>query len=307
MISINQLYQAVEASKTRSINKAAENLYMCQPNLSNSLNNLEEELGVKLFNRSNRGITKTKKGELFVEQASLIISQYERLHEICQPNIENHTSLNVANGRMRYVTYAMTELYKKHKNQKIEFVIKEGDRKVIEKLVANGDCEIGIIQILDCYKKEVTNQLKLNDISFYQLATDDPKVVVGKGNPLFDCDASMKISGDMLSTYPEIRYVGSDYAHFADKSRRAGIVNTAGTIITDDRATIYELLDKTDGFFVASANDKAYSKFNFYQNAKAFDFKTPSYSYATGWIKRTHHDLSEISIEFIDLLTEILN
>ena len=85
MISINQLYQAVEASKTRSINKAAENLYMCQPNLSSSLNNLEEELGVKLFNRSNRGISKTKIGEAFIDPT---VSEDEIIDALNNINLE---------------------------------------------------------------------------------------------------------------------------------------------------------------------------------------------------------------------------
>ena len=62
-MNLLHLKYVVEISKTGSISKAAENLYMGQPNLSRAVRELEEEVGITIFNRTARGITVTAEGE----------------------------------------------------------------------------------------------------------------------------------------------------------------------------------------------------------------------------------------------------
>ena len=56
-MNILHLKYAVEVAKTRSISKAAENLYMGQPNLSRAIKELEESLGITIFRRTTKGIS----------------------------------------------------------------------------------------------------------------------------------------------------------------------------------------------------------------------------------------------------------
>jgi len=74
-MNLMQLKYAVEVAQTHSISKAAENLYMNQPNLSRAIKELEESLGVVLFNRSPKGITLTREGEEFLVYAQRILIQ----------------------------------------------------------------------------------------------------------------------------------------------------------------------------------------------------------------------------------------
>ena len=62
-MNILHLKYAVEVAKTKSISKAAENLYMGQPNLSRAIKELEESLGIIIFERNTKGITVTPDGE----------------------------------------------------------------------------------------------------------------------------------------------------------------------------------------------------------------------------------------------------
>ena len=60
-MNIAHLKYAVEVEKTASITKAAENLFMGQPNLSRGIKELEETLGVKIFKRTaGRGVSRLR-------------------------------------------------------------------------------------------------------------------------------------------------------------------------------------------------------------------------------------------------------
>ena len=62
-MNVMHLRYAVEISKTKSINKAAENLFMSQPNLSRAIKELESSIGIDIFKRTSKGMTVTPKGE----------------------------------------------------------------------------------------------------------------------------------------------------------------------------------------------------------------------------------------------------
>ena len=65
-MNIQHLKYALEVEKTASISKAAENLYMNQPHLSKAIRELEESIGISVFNRTSKGVFPTKKGAEFL-------------------------------------------------------------------------------------------------------------------------------------------------------------------------------------------------------------------------------------------------
>ena len=81
-MNLLHLKYAVEVEKTGSINKAAENLYMNQPNLSRAIKELENSIGITIFERSARGMSITAEGEEFLRYAKKIISQVDEIEAI---------------------------------------------------------------------------------------------------------------------------------------------------------------------------------------------------------------------------------
>ena len=74
-MKIEHLKYLTVLEQTNSMNKAAEKLYISQPNLSNAINNLEGELGYKILNRSNRGIEFTPTGKKLLVYTHNILSE----------------------------------------------------------------------------------------------------------------------------------------------------------------------------------------------------------------------------------------
>ena len=81
-MNLQHIRYALEVSRTGSITQAAENLYMNQPNLSKAIREFEEELGYKIFNRTTKGMTTTKKGEIFLLRGKKILSDIKDLEDL---------------------------------------------------------------------------------------------------------------------------------------------------------------------------------------------------------------------------------
>nr|MBQ4457900.1 LysR family transcriptional regulator [Clostridia bacterium] len=80
-MTLQQIHYTLVVSESRSMNKAAEKLYISQPTLTSAIHSLEDELGIKLFNRTNQGVILTNEGKDFLLQARQIYQQYELLKD----------------------------------------------------------------------------------------------------------------------------------------------------------------------------------------------------------------------------------
>ena len=87
-MDIKYFEYVIEIVECGSINKAAQNLQMLQPNLSVCIKNLEQELGFPIFRRQHSGIRLTNEGELFLKSARKIATELETIHNI--PSMFSH-------------------------------------------------------------------------------------------------------------------------------------------------------------------------------------------------------------------------
>ena len=105
-MNLLHLKYAVEVAKTSSITKAAENLYMGQPNLSRAIKELEEDLGIRIFQRSSRGIVPTEQGEAFLGYARTILQQVDAIEKMYREERQHMSRLSVSAPRAAYVACA---------------------------------------------------------------------------------------------------------------------------------------------------------------------------------------------------------
>ena len=84
MIQFQQIIYFLKIAELRSINKAAAKLYVSQPSLSQSIKNLEDELNIRLFRRSNKGVVLTEDGKRFLQYAERIADQMELIEGLAR-------------------------------------------------------------------------------------------------------------------------------------------------------------------------------------------------------------------------------
>jgi DNA-binding transcriptional LysR family regulator len=80
-MTLQQLKYVVAIADSRSINKAASELSIRQPSISSAVKELEEELGIRIFARSSKGITVTEEGSEFLEYAKAMMNGYHKIEE----------------------------------------------------------------------------------------------------------------------------------------------------------------------------------------------------------------------------------
>ena len=122
-MQLQQLYYFKETAERGSINKAAEALLMTQPNLSRSLQKLEEELGLKLFSRDNKGIQLTEEGQQLYQHTCGVLERLEIIKRMSREEIPR--MLSVSAFPTLTSTRMLQELYKWYREKSIQFTFRE--------------------------------------------------------------------------------------------------------------------------------------------------------------------------------------
>ena len=105
---MNLLYlkYAATVADCGSISKAAERLYIDQPNLSRSIKDLETSMGVKLFERSARGMKLTPDGEEFLKYARVILSEVDAMENMFRSGDARKQRFSLSVPRASYISEA---------------------------------------------------------------------------------------------------------------------------------------------------------------------------------------------------------
>jgi DNA-binding transcriptional LysR family regulator len=146
-MNILHLKYAVEVEKTGSITKAADNLFMSQPNLSKAVRELEETLGITIFKRTSKGMIPTQRGVEFLNYANNILSQIDEIENLYSKDREEKLTFNISIPRASYITHAFTRLVSSLDLKKeIEFNYKETNSVRAISNIMQSNYNMGIIR-----------------------------------------------------------------------------------------------------------------------------------------------------------------
>lgn len=184
-MEIKQLEYFVAAVDYKSLNRAAEQLYTTQPNVSRVIHSLEKELKTPLFIRSNKGIRMTEQGELLYGHAVSILKHSNIIRSMtAQQGVHK---FSVSGYQSSLLTKLLVENYKNSsKSQEIRYEYREGTVEEITDNVANHTSEIGIVYLAEaqmhCFKHIIGHK----KLEFFPLDNRGICVYVGKNHPLYE-------------------------------------------------------------------------------------------------------------------------
>lgn len=202
IMNFTQLKYALEIEKTRSITKAAQNLFMSQPNLSKAVKELETEIGTKIFLRSAKGVEITRDGIEFLAYARAIVSQMEELEEIYKPHAGKVLRLNFCMPRATYISIAFTDfLNRLDPETHLSINLRERNSQDTINFVADGEADIGVIRTQELYDSYFLYLLKEKGLEYRTLLEYHPRILVSKDSPLANYSS---IHNSMLEEYIEI-------------------------------------------------------------------------------------------------------
>ncbi len=203
-MNILHLKYAVEVAKTQSISKAAENLYMGQPNLSRAIKELEESLGITIFKRTSKGITTTPDGDEFLRRARRIVSQVDEVEEIYRNGKTRKQAFSICVPRASYFSVAMAE-FSKHisLDEPAEIFYKETNSMRTITNVTRGDFNLGIVRYQAAFEKYFVEMFGEKKLEYDTVAEFTYKMAVKKDSPLAKKE---NISMEDLREYIEITH-----------------------------------------------------------------------------------------------------
>ena len=111
-MTLAQLRYAITVAKAGSMNEAARSLFISQPSLSSAIKELEEETGIELFRRSNRGISVTPEGEEFLGYARQVVEQYELMESKYISKEQSRKKFSVSTQHYTFAVNAFVGLVK---------------------------------------------------------------------------------------------------------------------------------------------------------------------------------------------------
>lgn len=292
-----QLSYFIEIVEKGSMNKAAGSLFITQSSLSKSMNQLEKELDVELFKRSNKGIQLTSAGRKLYEYARTVTAQVHLIR-----NLKNDQSTQPSLRVSAYPAPSNARLlaaYARGLETSQDLSLREKRVSRILEDVKSLEAEIGLIQYTEVQEKELRHLLKYNHLSSQEYFQDTWQVVVGPDHPLYQADAVhmrdalrypiVRIHDDYFSN---LNYFLTIDGHRLDQFRRTVFIDSVGGILNYVMAS--------DGIHLACASEGDLMRsWGFHSLPIINNDRTVRYC----WIKRDQEILSESAQRFIQLLT----
>ena len=246
-MTITQLRYAITVAKSNSMNEAARALFISQPSLSNAMKELEEETGIIIFRRNNRGIVLTPEGKEFIGYARQVVEQYELMEN---KYVSKKTSKKKFSVSMQHYTFAVSafvELVKRYGMDEYEFAVHETKTYDVIQNVRNFQSEIGILY-LNSFNEKVMNKLFAEyDLEFHEIVKCPVYVYLWKGHPLAD---KQEISLEELQNYPCLSFEQGENNSFYYSEEVLSTYEYKQLIKADDRATVLNLMVGLNGYIL---------------------------------------------------------
>ncbi len=248
-MTLQQLKYIIEIAETGSITMAAERLFIAQPSLSKSVAELEKEMGITIFNRSNRGVYLSEDGTKFLSYARQIVEQTELLENEYKSAPPPRRVFAVSAQHYAFVVNAFVELVKEYGKSKYEFTLRELKTAEIIEDVRTHRSDIGILFLSNFNREVMRHILQSEDIRFEKLFTASPHVFVSKDNPLV---GRKSVTLNDTREFPRLTYDQGVKNSFYFAEELHITEDSPKNIIVSDRATLFNLLIGLDGYTISS-------------------------------------------------------
>lgn len=304
-MTLQQLHYAITISEAGSLNKAAEVLYIAQPSLTSSMQELERELGITIFNRSGRGVTLTQDGAEFLLYARQVYNQYESLMDKYGQSHNLKKKFGVSTQHYSFAVKAFVELVKSFDTSRYEFAIRETKTRDVISDVANMRSEIGILYLSDFNRAAIRKLLRTNNLEFHHLIECHAYVYLWSGHPLAK---KKSIRFDELKDYPCLSFEQGDASSFYFAEEILSTSEYPRTIKANDRATMLNLMIGLDGYTLCSGIIcEELNGDDYLAIPLQADSVEESSVMEIGYITRQNTVLSAIGSRYIDEIKKYLN
>lgn len=248
-MTLQQLRYIIAIAEAGSITSAADKLLVSQPSLSKVVNQIEEEMGITIFNRNNRGVYLSEEGLSFLSYSRQVVEQADLLENKYKNKEKQRRVFSITSHHYAFVVNAFVALVKEYGENKYEFSLRETLTNNIIEDVRTSRSEIGVLFLSDFNRKVILKMLEDADLKFTKLFAVKPHIFVSRKNPLAK-EKTVELSD--LKNFPRLLYDQGIKNSFYFAEEPQPIIDSNKNIIVTDRATIFNLMIGLNGYTIAS-------------------------------------------------------
>ncbi|MGK0551823.1 LysR family transcriptional regulator [Enterococcus faecalis] len=296
-MNLQQLKYVTAIANNGSFREAAKKLFITQPSLSNSIRELEEELGISLFVRTNKGAFLTEDGMAFMEESEKVLTQMELLENRYQ-KVALGERFSVSAQHYDFLGAVVVKILQQFSDQYREFRIFETTTlKVIED-VKGFHSELGVFYLNEQNISSIQRYLTQANLTYEIIGSFTTHIFLGKNHPLAQ---RKEIQLEELVAYPQVRFnqEGGNFTYFSEDL--VEIPQQETVIYTNDRSTLMNLLVETQAYASGSGVVTGFTK----NEIKLIPLKNSGKSHICVLYQK-NRDLSEIGQSFITELKKII-
>ena len=250
-MTIQQCRYILAITRAGSMNEAAKKLLVSQASLSAAVREIEEEFGIRIFDRSNKGVRVTKDGAEFIRYARQLMAQYEVITDRYRTG-EPSSVRNFAVTAQHYdfVAEAFVSFLKQFRTD-YNLSLKEARTAQVIDDVLGLRSDIGILAYLKDPSGGVYMEryLRRHGLEFREFLETRPHVFLGKNHPLA---GRAKLSLEELADYPYMSYDQGESGAAEFSEELAENPAAKKTVRISDRATLMNLLLSTDCYTIGA-------------------------------------------------------
>lgn len=250
-MTLQQLKYAVTVADTKNITEASRKVFISQPSLTASIHELESEMNITIFSRTNKGVTITNEGDEFLAYARQVLDQASLLEAHFKGETDATPIFSVSCQHYSFAVKAFVEVIKMFGGNEYDFTLRETQTHEIIEDVAKLKSEIGVLYMSTKNRKVIEKLLVKNNLIFESLFTTPLHVFISSKNPLAK---KKRLSLKDLAPYPYLTYEQGDFNsfYFSEEPLTEVDFECPKNIKVRDRATLFNLLIGLDGYTICS-------------------------------------------------------
>ena len=248
-MKLQQLRYVVKVAECGSITEASRRLFVSQPSITASIRDLENEMGVHIFERTNKGVIVSEEGETFLGYARQVLDQADLLEGKYKGTSEQVPHFSVSCQHYSFAVNAFVDVIREFDAARYDFTLREEQTHEIIEDVAHMKSELGILYLSEHNREVIERMLAANELVFEGLFCATPHVFVCADHPLA---GRSSVALEDLEDYPFLSYEQGSYNSFYYSEELTSTFERRKNIRVRDRATLFNLAMGLNGYTVCS-------------------------------------------------------
>jgi DNA-binding transcriptional LysR family regulator len=248
-MTLQQLKYVVTVADKGTISDAAKELFISQPTITNAIKDLEKEMHITIFNRTNKGIVVSNIGNEFLAYARQVLEQANLLEEKFLNAKEQSPRFSVSTQHYSFAVNAFVDVIREFGGNQYDFTLRETQTYEIIEDVSRMKSEIGILYTSSKNEEVIMKFIKQNDLEFEELFRAKPHAFISSKHPLAE---RREITLEELEDYPYLSFEQGDYNSFYFSEEILSTLDRNKNIKVRDRATLFNLAVGLNGYTVST-------------------------------------------------------